>query len=165
MKKKALWILCLVLLLAAALTVGLIVRNRQIAGETAGEITLRIQGQTRRIRISDLDRETFSGETVNGKGDRFSHSYRGIALKTMLEEQQVDPAAVSSVKAISADQFSAEYTSAEILEKDRVYLAVQMDGKTLEGIEKGIPGVQMVVFGDPDSKRNVRSLSVIEVNP
>ena len=40
-----------------------------------------------------------------------------------------------------------------------------MDGKPIEGIEKGTAGVQMVVFGDPNSKRSVRNVSIIEVTP
>ena len=163
MKKKIAWIICIVLLIAAAAAVGLIVRNRQIAQETAGAITLKYNGKSLQVLIKDLDKEAFSGETVNGKGEHFTHDYRGISLKSLLEGQKIDLAAVSAVNAVSADQFSASYTVDEINQDNKIYLAVQMDGKTIEGIEKGTPGVQMVVFGDPDSKRNVRSLSVIEV--
>ena len=165
MKKKTVWIICAVLLIAAVIAVGLIVRSRQTAQEAAGAISLKANGQTRQIALKDLDREAFSGETVNGKGEHFSHDYSGISLKTLLADQKIDLAAVSSVSAVAADQFSASYTVDEINEEGKIYLAVQMDGKPIEGIEKGTAGVQMVVFGDSNSKRSVRNVSVIEVTP
>lgn len=162
MNKKAVPIICITLLVVAVLVVGLTVRSRQTAQETVGAITLKFNGETRQVPLTDLDRTAFSGETVNGKGDRVSHDYRGILLRELLEVQKIDLSAVSTVRAVSADQFSANYTIDEIRQTDNIYLAVQIDGKPAPGIESGTSGAQMVAFGDPDSKRNVRGLSIIE---
>ncbi len=165
MKKKTLWIAAVALLVVAVLAVGLIVRHRQMARQVAGAITLKTGGRTFQVPLEELDQVAFSGETVNGKGERFTHDYRGVPLKKLLEDQQVDLGTVSAVTLTAADQFSAEYTIDEINEAGKVYLAVQVDGQGVEGIDPGTPGAQMVVFGDPNSKRNVRFLSVIETAP
>ncbi len=165
MKKKTILAICVILLLAAVVAVGLIVRNRQTAQETAGAIALKAGGKTVWVQLKDLDQVAFSGETVNGKGERFQHEYRGIPLNSLLDGQQIDWTGASAVTAVSADQFSASYTPEEIGEGNKIYLAVEIDGTAVEGIESGTPGVQMVVFGDPNSKRNVRNLNMIEVVP
>jgi hypothetical protein len=161
--RKNLMIIVAVLLIAAALGVGMYVRNSQMAGEVAGAITLRFEGKDIPVTIASLDRVDFEGETVNGKGEHFSHSYRGVELKTLLEEKNIDVSGVTGIKAVSADQFEAEYTGDEMRESGHLYLAVQMDGKALEGIDKGTQGVQVIVFGDENSRRLVRSLSVVEI--
>ncbi|MBR3584559.1 MAG: hypothetical protein IKO00_00910 [Oscillospiraceae bacterium] len=164
MKKKQWIILAAVIVLAVVVAiVGILVRKQQLEKEKVGAITLKCGGQEYVIPISGLDREAFSGETVNGKGDRFTRYYRGVELSALLTEKKIDMNTVSAVKAESADQYTAELTGEEIRESGKVYLAVQVDGKTVEGIEPGKPGVQMIVFGDPNSKRAVRNLAIIEV--
>ncbi len=162
MKKKWMLPAAVLLLAAAAVIVGLQVRAAQLAQEKAGAVILRMGGKETAVPIRNLDREAFSGETVNGKGEHFTHSYRGIELSALLREAGASPDSVMAVKAVAADQYSAEYTGDEVRKKGCIYLAVQTDGKMLEGIEPGTPGVQVIVFGDADSKRAVRNLSALE---
>ena len=164
MKKKQ-WIIlvAVIVLAAAAVIVGFHVRNTQLAKETKDAITLIVGGAEKRIPIADLDREDFSGEMVNGKGDRFTRTCRGVELSALLAGQGIAVDSVTGVKATSADQYSAQLTGDEIREGGRVYLAVRIDGKAVEGIDAGTAGVQLLVFGDPDSKRAVRYLSVLEI--
>ena len=165
MKKKAIWIAAVAVLVVAVLVVGLIVRQRQTARQVDGAVTLKNGGKTVQIPLGELDQMAFSGETVNGKGERATHDYHGVPLKTLLEDQQVDLGAVSAVTVTAADQFSADYTIDEINEEGKVWLAVRVDGQSVEGVDPGTPGAQMVVFGDPNSKRNVRCLTEIETKP
>ena len=165
LSKKTLGIICAVVLVAAVAVVGLIVRNRQQAEEQAGALQLQYGEQRLTIPLKELDQAEFSGETVNGKGDVFTRTYRGVELQALLEARKIDPTAVGGVTAVAADQFSAELTGDEVREAGRVYLAVQVDGKRVEGIDPGTPGVQLVVFGDSNSKRNVRNLSVLQIAP
>ena len=44
----------------------------------------------------------------------------------------------------------------------KVYVALTDNGKQIEGIEGG-QGGQLIIFGDPNSKRAVRYLKTIEV--
>ncbi len=164
MKKKNYLILLIVLVLVAAvIVVGLIVRNSMLEKEKAEAIILKANGKEIIVPISSLNQEEFTGETVNGKGEHFTYSYRGIELKALLEKNKISLGSITSVTAVAADQFSASYTGDEVREAKRVYLAVQVDGVTVEGIEKGKPGVQVIVFGDQNSKRLVRNLQSLEV--
>ena len=164
MKKKHYVILLTILILVAAVVVvGLQVRNSMLEKEKADAIILKANGREIIVSVASLSQEEFSGETVNGKGEHFTHSYRGIALKSLLEKNKISLEGITSVTAYAVDQFSAVYAGDEVREGQRVYLAVQMDGVTIEGIEKGKPGVQVIVFGDPNSKRLVRNLQTLEV--
>ena len=156
-------LLIILVLIAAVTVVGLLVRNSILEKEKADAIILKANGKEIIIPISSLNQEDFTGETVNGKGEHFTYSYRGIELKTLLEKNKISLDSITSVTAIAADQFSAAYTGDEVREAKRVYLAVQVDGVAVEGIEKGKPGAQMIVFGDPNSKRLVRNLQTLEI--
>ncbi len=161
-KKHYVIILTVLILVAAVVIVGLQVRNSMLKKEKADAIILKANGREVVVPITSLNQEDFSGETINGKGEHFTHNYRGVALKTLLEKNKISLDNISSVTAFAADQFSAVYTGDEVREGQRVYLAVQMDGVTIEGIEKGKPGVQVIVFGDSNSKRLVRNLQTLE---
>jgi len=67
------------------------------------------------------------------------------------------------VTALAADQYSAAYSGDEIRESGRIYLAVEVNGESIEGIEGDRPGVQVIVFGDPDSRRMVRRVEILEI--
>ena len=151
------------LLIIGVVIVGLQVRHQQTETETAGSITLKSGGQELLIPVSDLDREAFSGETVNGKGEHFNNDYRGVELQNLLSEQGLSPDSIHEVTALAADQYSAVYSGEEICESGRIYLAVEVNGEAIEGIEGDRPGVQVIVFGDPDSRRMVRSLEILEI--
>ena len=164
MKKSQLIILAVIVVLAlAALVVGLIVRRQQTALETPGAVTLKYRGQEITVPLSNLDREEFSGETVNGKGERFRNSYRGIELKTLLQENGISPDGITGVTATAEDQFTAEYTGEELREDQKLFLAVQVNGKAAEGTEEGRPAAQVIVFGDENSHRLVRGLKTLDI--
>ena len=117
-----------------------------------------ISQNNRQIDVSfeDLGNETFSGELIDGKGDVTHHEYTGILLKKALENKGIDLAGISRITVTSADNYSVEFTAEEILQEDKVYLAVTADGERIEGIDPGTDGVQLIVFGDENSRRCVR---------
>ena len=163
-KQKRIWIIvCVCVLVVATVGVGLYIRAAQLEKELEGAITLKANGKTITVALKDLNKVSFEGETINGKGDRSTHAYRGVELKELLESKGVKAADVSAVTAESADQYVAELTGDEVRESGRVYVVVEMDGQAVAGIEDGTLGAQMVVFRDPNSRRNVRFLSIIEV--
>lgn len=134
-RKKWLGVLCAVIVVAA-LVIGFLHKGGQ--EETAGIVL--IQGDSRiEISLEDLQQESFSGETVNGKGEHFEHEYEGVALYDLLEDNGIDPAGVTEVEVRAADQYAATVTGEEVCEKDRIYLAVTEDGAPVEGIEEGTP--------------------------
>lgn len=165
MKKKVLIAVVICAVLALTLGVGLYVRNTQTAQEKQNAITVKAAGKEIVVAVKELDKGAFEGETVNGKGERSAHSYRGVELQALLKDKGVDFAAATGVHVSSADQYTADLTGDELREAGKVYLAVEIDGQKVSGIEEGTDGVQMIVFGDENMRRSVRNLAVIEVQP
>lgn len=164
MKKPYLIIpLIIVLLALAVILVGSLVRHQQTEEETTGSITLKCGGREIPVSVSDLDREDFSGETTNGNGEHFNDDYRGVELRTILSEADISPDSVNEVTAIASDQYTATYSGDEIREPGRVYLAVEVNGNAVMNIDGDAPGVQIIVFDDPDGHRLVRSLEVLDI--
>lgn len=114
------------------------------------------------VDFSDLDQMEFSGELMDGKGTVTFHTYRGILLKDLLTVKNLE---VSDLKVYATDNYSVEFTKNEILAENKVYAAISADGKSIEGIDSGTDGVQIIVFGDPNSKRCVQYAAIIEMIP
>ena len=163
--KKYWWIMLAVLLVLsiAVVVIGFQVRNQQLEQEKKESVLIALQGQETVIPLSRLDREAFSKETVNGKGEKAMNSYRGIEVKTLLQECGMKLDQVSGMTVTAADQYSAEYTGDEIRDSERIYLVVKINEKEIEGIEPGQPGFMVIAFGDPNSKRMVRNPVKLEV--
>lgn len=115
------------------------------------------------VSFDDLNQGSFSGELVDGKGDATFHKYTGILLRDLLEQKGIDLARFSGVTVTSADNYSVAFTSEELLGEDNVYLAITVDGTKIEGIDPGSDGIQIIVFGDPNSRRCVRFAQKITI--
>lgn len=116
------------------------------------------------VSPEDLDKGAFSGELIDGKGDVTHHDYTGILLRELLEGKGIDLSQASGMTVTSADNYSVAFTAEEILQADKVYVAVTADGEKIEGIEPGTYGVQVIVFGDPNSRRCVRFAQKITID-
>lgn len=158
MKKN--WMICIVVLLAAAAAV-LGFMNRQNSPKDEG-LLLKSGGSTIAASFEKLDKITFEGDLVNGKGEVSHHEYKGVELNVLLTANKITLKEDSVLTAVSEDNYSAELSGAEVLEAGKVYVAVSADGKMLEGIEGG-QGAQLIVFGDSNSKRAVRYLKMIDI--
>lgn len=114
------------------------------------------------VDFSDLDRMEFSGELVDGKGTVTSHTYRGVRMKDLLSTKGME---LSDITVTSVDNYTVKFIRGEIQQENKVYVAVTVDGEPIEGIDPGTAGVQIIVFGDPNSRRCVRYASIIEMIP
>lgn len=159
MKKRAFYA---AMIMVVAMTVLVGCSNRVDANNTVG-ITISSGGTNVEISMSEIDQTEFSGVLVNGKGEESEHSYRGILLRNLLTDNGIDIEESTTVTVSSADNYSAEYSGAEIFEDGKVYLAVEEDGEAVEGIDEGTGGVEVVVFGDENSKRCVRYAETITI--
>ena len=150
---KKIWFIAIVLLLLATCIVAAV----HLENQEAIACMVILQGD-RRITVSfaDLDRSSFSGSLTDGKGDVTSHAYTGILLRELLEEKGIDLSRCSGVTVTSADNYSVEFTKEEILRENCVYVAITADGAKIAGIDPGSDGVQIIVFGDANSRRCVR---------
>lgn len=126
-------------------------------------IVIRNADQEVSVSYEDLRKEEFSGELVDGKGTVTAHSYTGILLKDLLSAKGIDLAKITALKVTSADNYSVEFTGDEVLADSTLYAAVVADGQLIEGIDPGTEGVQIIVFGDPNSRRCVRFAAILEI--
>lgn len=108
------------------------------------------------VSFEDLNKVDFSGELVNGKGEVTSSTYRGVLLRELLESKGMDLSNATTITVTSADNYSAQFTVEEILNTDNIYAAIEADGEPIEGIDPGTAGVQIITFGDENSRRCVR---------
>lgn len=90
------------------------------------------------------------GTVVNGKGEERAIHAWGILLSEVLRQAGVSD--YSEVTVIADDEYSAKVTAEEITEPDKVYLIQQEDN-----------GMQLIVFGDKNSKRNVSNVVRLSV--
>lgn len=144
-------------LLVITCIVAVIHKNSQ---EEISCLVIRQEDQDITVDFSDLNRVDFSGELTDGKGTVTAHTYRGILLKELLTEKGVIPAGIAVT---SADNYTAEFTKEEVWDEQRVYAVIMVDGEAVEGIDSGTSGVQIIVFGDPNSRRCVRYASIINI--
>ena len=154
------WTVCIALLAVVTVVVAVVHLNNQEKIEC-----MKILQEEREIAVSfvDLERGSFSGALIDGKGDVTIHEYTGILLRELLEEKGIDPAGIGGVTVTSADNYRVEFTQEEILQADKVYVAVTADGVAIPGIDPESDGVQIIVFGDDNSRRCVRFAQQITV--
>lgn len=136
--------------------------NRKGDADTSGLV---LMGGGKEIVVSwdDVGGQSFDGDLVNGKGEVSHHEYTGAELQALLTASGIEVTDASVITAESEDHYSAQLTGAELLEAGKVYVALTDGGKPIEGIDGG-QGAQLVVFGDPNSKRAVRYLKTIKVD-
>lgn len=72
----------------------------------------------------------------------------------------IDVQGDTKITVTSEDNYSAELTGEELLEAGKVYVALTDGEEMIEGIEGG-QGAQLIVFGDPNSKRAVRYMKTV----
>lgn len=158
MSKKLMIVLAVLLVVTCGVAVIHLNQQQEISCMVIKTSTEEIQ-----IDFSDLDKESFSGQLTDGKGETASHTYKGVLLRDLLSEKNITVEETSSVVITSADNYSVTFTGSEVLEDGKIYAAIEADGVTIEGIDPGTEGVQIIVFGDENSRRCVRFAAVMEV--
>lgn len=158
MKKNMIWLV--VLLVAATLIFAGIHLSQQ---EQIECMQIRSGDKTVTIYPEDLDQTDFSGTLIDGKGTVTEHTYRGVELKVLLAQKGITLAEGHTVSVTSADNYTAEYTAEEILTDGGVYIAIEEDGAPIEGMTADEIGLQLVIFGDPNSRRCVRNAKMVEI--
>ena len=115
--------------------------------ETAGALQIVLHGKTVTLALDELKPfERVSGSVVNGRGEITQVDTEGISVKNVLALAGMTDD--TSVQVIAADEYSVAVAAEETGE---VWLLVEEDG------------LRLVVFGDPDSRRNVRNVVRLSV--
>ncbi len=159
MQKKTIAILIAVLVIAAGVLAFV---NRGNDADKAGMI-ISAGGKETAVAWEDIDAKDFEGDLINGKGEASHHEYTGVELSAILKDNGVELTDGTKITVTSEDNYSAELTGAEILENGKVYVALTDDGEMIEGIDGG-QGAQLIVFGDPNSKRAVRYMKTVAID-
>ena len=117
------------------------------------EQTIRIEynGKAVDLAVSTLPKETVKGSLINGKGTVREIEEDGCLFSVALEKAFDDLSGAGKATVVAVDEFSAVVAAEEWGEPDKVYLTFD-DGSA-----------QLVVFGDTNSKRNVRDVERILV--
>ncbi len=154
----------LIVIMAALLALtGIIAAVHLSQQEEISCMVIKTAEEELQIDFTDLDQSDFAGQLTDGKGDTLEHTYRGILLRELLEQKGVTLTEEMSVTVTSADNYSVTFAGTEVLADGRVYAAIEADGEAIEGIDPGTAGVQIIVFGDENSRRCVRFAAVIEI--
>jgi DMSO/TMAO reductase YedYZ molybdopterin-dependent catalytic subunit len=117
------------------------------------------------LKISDGTIEkTYTVENLKTLGESQATdkdvTYVGVPLSVLLEDAGINPAAITIVKAVAVDGFSANYESALFMREDTLVAYARVDGALAED-----EGTFRMVLPDQGGKLNPRELVEIIVIP
>lgn len=148
MKNRRVWLLISALAVLTAILAAIHFATRDAVPE--GAIKIEASTLTLEVTLSELELTEVKGSAVNGKGEEKAIDAQGILLSNLLEQLQIS--GFERVTAEADDAYSASVSAAEIAAPNKVYLITQEDG-----------GVQLMVFGDSNSKRHVSGVVCLKV--
>lgn len=153
MKKRYLMI---VLILAAitALIAGFYLKGRSQAPE--GNLAIVCDGSETLVDPFSAPVSEVKGTTVNGKGQEKEISAQGAALSDVLSLAGIEPDSYTTARVVSSDEYAAEITAEEAAAGNIAFLIPD------EG-DDGTETIRLIVFGDDNSKRQVKDVVKIEV--
>ena len=149
MKKKTAFLLVVAVLLLTAVLAAVHLTTREQV-ET-GQLVVSYQNKQQEVVFAQLPLQQIQGTISNAKGQTFSVDAKGLSAEAFLAELNIT--GFSKMTVVADDEYRAEVSAAEIAAEDTVALILQEDG-----------GVQMVVFPDSNSKRNVTNVIRVEVS-
>lgn len=147
-KKTAFLLVAAVLLLTAVLAAVHLTTREQV--ET-GRLVVSYQNKQQEVVFAQLPLQQIQGTISNAKGQTFPVDAKGLSAEAFLAALNIS--GFSKMTVVADDEYRAEVSAAEIAAEDTVALILQEDG-----------GVQMVVFPDSNSKRNVTNVIRVEVS-
>ena len=144
-------IILLVLLVVTALVAVLYLTIREVVPENT--LAVEYDGKTHYADLQGIRLTEIHGERVNGKGEVKPVDGMGIPLYDLLTWTLGTDFSATHITVTAADGFSAEVTYDEILEENKAVLLLDEEKSSL----------QLIVFGDSDSKRSVKDVERLEV--
>lgn len=147
MKKRMIWVLVGILLLTTVVAV-VHLSTREKAVE--GQLLVSCGGKETALEIGKLDLQSVQGTISNAKGETREIDAMGVPVAAVLEE--AGTAKFSTVTVVADDEYRADLSAAEAEDEQNVFFILQEDG-----------GLQLIVFTDNNSKRNVSNVVRMEV--
>ena len=143
--------LLLVLLVLTVLAAGIHLATRTQVPENT--LAVEYGGKTHYADLQGLRLTEIHGERVNGKGETKPVDGMGFSLCDLLVWTLGEDFACETVTVAASDGFSAEVTVDELFEENKAVLLLDEETGSL----------QLIVFGDSDSKRSVKNVERIEI--
>lgn len=151
MKKKNL-IIAFVLVLAAALIAVIYLNGRSQAPQ--GSLAVLYENSEKLLDPFSLPLSEVRGTTVNGKGEEKEISKEGVSVKDVLTLAGIKD--FSNVRVVSSDEYAAELKAEEFISDHFAFLI-------RDASDDGSESIRLIVFGDSNSKRQVKDVVRIEV--
>lgn len=108
----------------------------------AGVLRIEYNGTVTTVPLDSIDIAPVHGTVVDGKGEEHIIDAQGVLLSDLLDSLNIT--AADQLTVFADDEYSATVTAQELYTPQRVYLLMTEEDRP-----------QLIVFGDPNSKRNV----------
>ena len=141
-------IIVIALVLITAMVAVFYLNTRTAAPK--GTLLIEYGDQALELPLEQLKLTAVHGTVVNGRGEERAVDAQGILLSQVLREAGVTD--FSEVTVTADDEYSARVSAEEAAETGKVYLIQQDEG-----------WMQLIVFGDGNSKRNVSNVERLSV--
>ena len=113
-----------------------------------GSLPVAFGGVEQALSVESLPMTPVEGAVVNGKGEEKAIHADGIELKDVLARAGIET--YEKVTVTASDAYAATLTAEELKEPGKVWLIRREDS------------LQLIVFGDPNAKRNVRNVERVD---
>lgn len=146
-KHKLTFIILCVLVALTAVLAGIHLTTRE--PETENAIQVQYMGQTITVFVDEMTLVPVQGTMVTGKGEQRHIDGVGISVADLLQQAN---AAIGTVTVTSTDEYSVTLTAEEVTAENKAWLLFEEDS------------FRLMVFGDEDSKRNVKNVVRLRVD-
>ncbi|MGX8686740.1 MAG: hypothetical protein ACSW8K_02920 [bacterium] len=153
MRKRNL-IIAGVLVLLTALIAVIYLNGRSQAPK--GNLLIVSEGKETLVDPFTLPLSEVKGTTVNGKGEEKEISGEGVSVLDALTLASIGIGDFTSVRIVSSDEYAAELQEDEFSSDNFAFLIKDQ-------AEDGSDAIRLIVFGDSNSKRQVKNVVRIEV--
>lgn len=153
MKRKSIAVVILLLILTGIVSF-LYLRSRKNAPK--GSLTVTCDGRTELVDPFRAPPVSVRGTTVNSKGQKKDIDETGVSLSGVIALTGFGKEPYTSARVVSSDEYAADVTADEISDPQKVFL-VRSESKDGSG------EIRLIVFGDENSKRQIKDVTKIEL--
>lgn len=152
MKKKHLIITAILLLITAVIAFFYLQGRRQTP---EGSLAVICEDKETIVDPFTAPSVDVAGTVVNGKGQEKELSGKGVTLSDVLSLAGFSEGDYSEIRVVSSDEYAAQISAQEISGKTAFLIKDHADN--------GSETIRLIVFGDPNAKRQVKNVVRIEL--
>ena len=153
MKKRHLIITAILLLITAVIAFFYLQGRRQTP---EGSLAVICEDKETIVDPFTAPSVDVAGTVVNGKGQEKELSGKGVTLSDVLSLAGFGEGDYSEVRVVSSDEYAAQISAQEITSGKTVFLIK-------DHADNGSETIRLIVFGDPNAKRQVKNVVRIEL--